>query len=65
MINIKDNKNLVKDESNNLIINRDNNKLEAYKLQRKILETQNAKINTIEQELIEIKKLLIRILNKE
>lgn len=46
------------------IINTDNNALKAYKLQREAERTKNEEINTLKQDVQEIKTLLSQLLEK-
>jgi hypothetical protein len=46
------------------IINVDNNKLQAYKLRREAENRKENEINTLKQEMSEIKSLLVQLLEK-
>ena len=53
----------VRDESG-AIINVDNNALKAYKLRRNAENTKENEINTLKQEMSDIKLLLVQLLEK-
>ena len=62
---------LLRDTSNMALINTDRNGLEEYNMKRRMLSTQKEEINrvrseieTMKSDLVEIKKLMLQILNK-
>ena len=62
---------LLRDTNNMALINTDRNGLEEYNMKRRMLATQKEEINRVRSEieamkldLVEIKKLMLQILNK-
>ena len=67
IINIDGDRNLVRDKNSKALLSRNHEGLKAYKIQRnrnnKILEYEND-INTLKEELVEIKQTLELLVNK-
>ena len=67
LINIEGERDLVRDRNSKALLNTNNESLKAYKIKRnannKILEYEND-INTLKEELVEIKQTLELLVNK-
>ena len=72
LVRVKDSQHLVRDTESGAIINRDYNGLEEYNKKRNILMTQKSEINTmngeiqsLKNDITEIKQLMLQLLDKK
>tara|TARA_B100000902_G_scaffold359629_1_gene375621 strand:+ start:1657 stop:1869 length:213 start_codon:yes stop_codon:yes gene_type:complete len=61
MIKIEGNSNLVRDENNTAVINTDTQGLNRAKLLKSRISTQDREINTLKEEINEMKNILVQI----
>ena len=64
-LKIEDNPNLVRDKTNNAVLNTDMDALQKYKMKRNIERQRDSEISELKTEMSEIKSLLYQLVNKE